>query len=75
MFEKATAAWVKDRVWHPSQDIKFLRNGQLRMHVKVADSRELLGWILSFGSGVRVVKPDSLRAAIVEEARRIAAGE
>ena len=74
LFEKATAAWVKDRVWHPSQDIKFLRNGQLRMHVKVAGARELLGWILSFGSGVRVVKPDSLRAAIVEEARRIAAG-
>ena len=73
-FEKATAAWVKDRVWHPSQDIKVLKNGQLRMHLKVADSRELLGWILSFGSGVQVVKPDNLRAAVVEEARRIATG-
>ena len=34
LFNKATAAWVKDRVWHPSQDIKFLKNGQLRMHVE-----------------------------------------
>jgi predicted DNA-binding transcriptional regulator YafY len=74
LFNKATAAWVKDRVWHPSQDIKVLKNGQLRMHLKVADSRELLGWILSFGSGVQVVKPDNLRVAVVEEAKRIAAG-
>ena len=74
LFNKATAAWIKDRVWHPSQNIKVLKNGQLRMDLKVADSRELLGWILSFGSGVQVVKPDGLRVAVVEEAKRIAAG-
>jgi predicted DNA-binding transcriptional regulator YafY len=72
LFDKATAAWVKDRVWHSSQAITLQKNGQLRMHLQVADSRELLGWILSFGSGVRVVNPDSLRAAVKAAAQGIA---
>ena len=70
-FDKATAAWAKDRVWHPSQQLTRLPGGKLRMTLTVADSRELVGWILSFGSGVRVVKPDRLRAAVEAEARRI----
>jgi hypothetical protein len=30
--------------------------------------RELVGWTLSFGSGVRAVRPSGLRVAVVEEA-------
>ncbi len=75
LFDKATAAWAKDRIWHPSQVTKALKDGRMRLTLAVADSRELLGWILSFGSGVKVVRPDSLRAAVVEEAKRIATGE
>lgn len=70
-FDRATAAWVKDRVWHGTQHIKRTRGGGLRMTLSVADTRELLGWILSFGRGARVVRPDSLREAVAEEARCI----
>ncbi|MCI0546127.1 MAG: WYL domain-containing protein, partial [Candidatus Rokubacteria bacterium] len=45
-FDRATAAWVRDRLWHPSQEITRLRGGRLRMTLQVADTRELLGWIL-----------------------------
>ncbi len=72
-FDKPTAAWVKDRIWHPSQQLKRLPGGQLRIALTVANSRELVGWILSFGSGVRVVRPDSLRAAVKQEAAKISA--
>ncbi len=71
LFDKMTAAWVKDRVWHVSQQTKNLKDGRLRMTLTVADTRELVGWVLSFGSGARVVRPESLRTAIAEEARRI----
>jgi predicted DNA-binding transcriptional regulator YafY len=37
----------------------------------VADSRELVGWVLSFGSGVRVLRPESLREAVKREAAKI----
>ena len=71
-FNKATAAWVRDRVWHPSQRVTVRKDGRLRVELSVADTRELIGWILSFGSGVRVVQPESLRQAVKREARAIA---
>lgn len=71
LFAKPTAAWMKDRIWHPSQRLTMLKNGRVRMFLQVANTRELVGWILSFGSGVRVVKPESLRALVRAEAREI----
>lgn len=70
-FDKMTAAWVKDRIWHPSQQLKPLEQGQLLMTLHVADTRELLGWILSFGSSVRVLKPAHLQQAVREEAKKL----
>jgi predicted DNA-binding transcriptional regulator YafY len=74
LFDKATAAWAKDRIWHPSQKLTPLKGGRLRMELQVADTRELVGWVLSFGSGVRVARPDSLRQAVKREAKNILEG-
>lgn len=71
IFEKGTAAWAKDRVWHPSQQLTRLPGGKMRMTFTVADSRELVGWVLSFGSGVTVVRPEALRTAVKQEAEKI----
>jgi len=38
----------------------------------VADTRELMGWVLSFGRGVRVVKPAALRERVRQEALAVA---
>ena len=70
LFDRKTAPWVRDRQWHASQRFVAAKGG-VRMILRVADTRELLGWILSFGSGVRVVRPDELRERVREEARRI----
>lgn len=70
LFDRPTAAWARDRVWHPSQQLTSLRGGRLRMTLRVADTAELVRWVLSFGRGVRVVKP----AALGEQVRREALG-
>jgi predicted DNA-binding transcriptional regulator YafY len=67
-FDRPTAAWARDRLWHPSQQLTRLRGGRLRMMLQVADTRELLGWILSFGRGVKVVRPVELRDRVRAEA-------
>jgi predicted DNA-binding transcriptional regulator YafY len=41
------------------------------MTLKVADNDELVGWILSFGSQVRVVRSEALRAKVKAEAKEI----
>jgi predicted DNA-binding transcriptional regulator YafY len=70
-FDRATAAWARDRIWHPSQRLVPARDG-LRMTLRVADTRELTGWILSFGPGVRVVRPGALRERVRQEALAVA---
>jgi predicted DNA-binding transcriptional regulator YafY len=67
VFDRATAAWARDRLWHPSQRLAPSGDG-LRMTLRVADTRELTGWILSFGRGVRVVRPAALRDRVRQEA-------
>jgi len=74
LFSKPTAAWVRDRIWHPSQQLAQLKDGRLRMTLKVAGTPELVRWILRFGSGVRVVQPPALRQRVWEEARKIFLG-
>lgn len=71
LFSKSAAAWVKDKLWHQSQETTLLKDGRLRMILKVADTDELTGWILSFGSQVRVIRPDGLRQKVKEEAQKI----
>lgn len=43
------------------------------MTLQVADTRELLGWVLSFGGGVQVLKPEHVRKAVLEEAQKLLA--
>ena len=69
--QPTTAAWVKDRQWHPSQHVAIHKDGSLTMTLQVADTRELVGWIFNFGSGVRVLQPETLREKVREEARKI----
>jgi len=71
LFSKKAAAWVKDKCWHPSQETTLLKDGKLRLALKVADNEELVGWILSFGGQVRILSPESLLGKVKEEAKRI----
>jgi len=71
LFDRKTAAWARDRLWHPSQKVAQLKDGRMRMMLRVSDTPELLGWILSFGAGVQVVSPQSLRDKVKEEAKMV----
>ncbi len=71
VFEPKAAAWVKDREWHASQVLLPVKGGRLKMRLSVADTPELVGWILSFGAGVRVVSPARLRERVLAEAKNI----
>ena len=71
LFDKPTSAWVKDRQWHPSQKTTIRKDGRLAMSLRASDTRELVGWVLHFGSGVQVVGPASFRDKVREEAQKI----
>ena len=75
LFSKKAASWVKDKSWHPSQETSQLKDGRLKMALKVSDNEELVGWILSFGGQVKVVGPAGLRTKVQEEAKSIASSK
>ena len=71
LFSRKAASWVKDKTWHPSQQLKLLKDGRLRMILKVADNEELVGWILSFGGETKVVRPETLVQKVLQEAKKL----
>ena len=72
-FDRKTSAWAQNRIWHPSQKATMDKNGCLTLVLQIADTPELVGWILSFGPGAMVVRPDTLRQKVLSSAAQIAA--
>ncbi|RMH09896.1 MAG: WYL domain-containing protein [Nitrospirae bacterium] len=73
--DPAMAAWVRDRMGHPRQSLSFHKNGRLTIRLTVAETRDLIGWALSFGSDGRVSGPDTLLHVVRGEARKLVASK
>ena len=63
-FDRRWAAFVGEREWHASQRTTPLADGGLELVMEVGAGQELVGWILSFADGARVVEPASLVAEV-----------
>ena len=66
-FSASLAERIKERNWHHSQQFRERSDGSLMMTLQVSDDLALRSWILSFGSGVRVLAPATLAEWVVEE--------
>lgn len=75
VFSPVVAPWVRGRLWHASQKLRELPGGRLEIRMRVADTQEVRRWLLGFGAEVEVQAPDTLREAILREARRLVAAE
>jgi predicted DNA-binding transcriptional regulator YafY len=70
--DAAVAAYVRERVWHESQELEERPDGSLVLRMKVTPGFELKSWIKGFLPHVRVVEPATLRqelSAEIEAAR------
>jgi predicted DNA-binding transcriptional regulator YafY len=62
---------VTERFWHDSQKVVSLPSGEVEVSFKLSDLNDVTRWILSFGASCRVLEPEGLRNAVMDEARRI----
>ncbi len=69
-FEPRMARYVKERVWHPSQQIRDAAGRRADAHADVSNDWALRSWILGFGPLARVLAPPALAAQILEEVER-----
>ena len=65
-FSARVAPYVRERVWHKSQQIEELPDSGLCLGLKVSRDWALHGWILSWGPHVRVTAPASLAHEILD---------
>jgi proteasome accessory factor B len=70
LFDPQIARYVKERVWHASQEIHDEADGSVRLLLNVANDWSLRSWILSFGALARVISPESLARHVQAEAER-----
>jgi proteasome accessory factor B len=69
-FEPRMARYVKERVWHASQQIVDQPDGSVVMTLSVSNDWALRSWILGFGPLARVMSPPSLTQQILDEVER-----
>lgn len=72
-FSGAVAPYIRERLWHPSQEIREVPGARLELTLRVADTLEVRRWLLGFGADAEVIEPASLREAIQREAERLVA--
>jgi proteasome accessory factor B len=72
-FEPGVAQVVKERIWHPTQELREHEDGSLLITLEVPVNYEIISWIMGFGASAEVLSPASLKKTIMEEHRTAAA--
>jgi predicted DNA-binding transcriptional regulator YafY len=68
-FALEAAPYVLERSWHLSQETESEPDGGLTLRLYIAEPREMLPWIRSWGAQVEVIAPDWLRDRVAQELR------
>ena len=66
-FAPGAAHVVRERIWHPTQEIREQSDGSLVVTLQVSINYEVISWILGFGQAAEVLEPDDLRQRILDE--------
>jgi predicted DNA-binding transcriptional regulator YafY len=70
-FSPEDAAYVRERHWSYEQTIVDHPDGSCTLTLTTSGTKDLLRWILSFGSGAEILSPVELREALHEEALKL----
>ena len=71
-FHQDVAGYIKEKIWHESQQIHPKDDGSIIFEAEVAGTDEIGFWIMTWGSKAEVLEPDSLREEIRSEAEMMA---
>jgi predicted DNA-binding transcriptional regulator YafY len=66
-FDGKTAPYIRERVWHPSQEIIEHGDGVITLKFVAKGLQELKRWVLSYGRGAIVLQPPELVVMMREE--------
>ena len=64
---KGAAHIARERIWHPTQELREQPDGGIDISLQVPINYEIISWIMGFGSAAEVIQPESLRKRIMDE--------
>jgi predicted DNA-binding transcriptional regulator YafY len=66
-FDAEIAGYIRERVWHESQELVDKPDGSVVLEMNVSPGFELQAWVKSFLPHVRVLSPASLRQSVAAD--------
>jgi predicted DNA-binding transcriptional regulator YafY len=70
-FHEMVADYIREKKWHPSQQMRELADGGVELGLRLSSLVEIQRWILGWGGFAIVLEPPELAAGVREAARRI----
>jgi len=73
-FTARAADYIREKKWHPSQQLRDLKGGGAELRLKLSSLAEVQRWVLSWGGDATVQKPRELVEAVRAAAEAILQG-
>ena len=70
-FTKTAAPFIREKKWHPSQELKELKNGCVEVSLRLSHLMDIRRWILGWGGQAKVLAPAELLESVRAEAKAI----
>ena len=70
-FNELVADYIREKKWHPSQQLHELKNGGLELRLKLSSLPEIERWILSWQGNAVAIKPPELAEMVRRSAANI----
>lgn len=72
-FAPAVADFIRERRWHPSQQLEPLKDGGLLWRATLSGEHEFIGWVMSWSPWSELVSPSSWRQSLHARAKQLLA--
>ncbi len=72
-FDEHVADYIREKKWHPSQQLRELKDSGVELRLKLSSLAEVERWILSWGGNATVLQPPELVKAVRHAAQKIIA--
>jgi proteasome accessory factor B len=63
-FDNYAADYIREKRWHPSQQLRELKDGGVELRLKLSSLGEIQRWVLGWGGSAVVVEPPELVSAV-----------
>lgn len=72
-FDAAVADYIREKRWHPSQQLTELSKGRVELRLRLGSLGEVQRWVLGWGGACTVMAPAPLQAGVRHAAEQILA--